>query len=126
MRPHRAATTAEYIASLPPEKRAALKSLRKILRAAIPDGEECISYGIPAIRWNGRVLVHFAAMSRHCSFFPGANPIRTLAKELDAYDTSKGTVRFAPDDPLPPALVRKLVAARMAEFAGKKPLKRRR
>ncbi len=107
-------TIDEYLASVDEEKRAGLERLRKDIRAAIPGGEECISYGVPAVRRDGRVLVWFAAAARHCSFFPGAAAVARYTKELGKYGTSKGTVRFSPEKPLPATLVRKLVKARIA------------
>src|ERR1041385_3988605 len=100
------ATINEYLAAVPPEKRAALQRLRKTIRATAPRAEECISYGIPAFRLDGRVLVYFAAAKNHCSFFPGGI-IEGFEDELEGYETSKGTVRFPPDHPLPVALIRK-------------------
>jgi uncharacterized protein YdhG (YjbR/CyaY superfamily) len=99
------------------DKRAALEKLRRRIKAAAPRAEECISYGIPAFRLDGRVLVFFAAAKLHCSFFPGAHPIEALKGELGGYGISKGTVRFEPSKPLPATLVRKLVKARVAEQA---------
>ena len=104
-----------YLAGLDPDKRIALQKLRRTIRSAAPKAEECISYQIPAFRLDGRMLVWFAAASNHCSFFPGAHPIAVHKHELKAYKTSKGTVRFAPDKPLPAILVRKLVRTRIAE-----------
>ena len=97
------------------DRRAALQKLRRAIRTAAPDAEECISYGIPAFRLRGRMLVFFGAAARHCSFFPGAHPIAVHKNALKAYKTSKGTVRFDPQHPLPVTLVRKLVRTRMAE-----------
>jgi uncharacterized protein YdhG (YjbR/CyaY superfamily) len=108
-------TINEYLARLSPEKRAALQKLRRAIKAAAPGAEECISYQIPAFRLDGRVLVWFGAATNHCSFYPGAFPITALRDELEAYTTSKGTIRFPADSPLPAALVRKLVQARIAE-----------
>ena len=110
----------QYLASLSAEKRAALERLRKTIKAAAPGAEECISYQLPAFRLNGRMLVWFGAASNHCAFYPGALPIETLKDELAAYDTSKGTIRFQADRPLPAALIRKLVKTRMAERAAGK------
>jgi uncharacterized protein YdhG (YjbR/CyaY superfamily) len=107
-------TVEAYLAALSPEKRAALERLRKTIRAAAPKAEECISYGIPAFRLNGKFLVGLGASAKHCSFYPGA-VLTTLGEKLNGYDTSKGTIRFHPDKPLPAALVRKLVKARMAK-----------
>jgi uncharacterized protein YdhG (YjbR/CyaY superfamily) len=114
-RPTKPKTVDEYLASLSPDKRAALRKLRTDIRSAAPRSEECISYGIPGFRLDGRMLVWFGAAARHCAFYPGADPIRTLGAELERYDTSKGTIRFPPDEPLPAALVRKLVKARIAQ-----------
>ena len=118
-------TIDEYLKPLSAEKRSALQKLRKAIRAAAPKAEEVISYGVPAFRLNGRWLVAFGAATRHCAFYPGALPVRVFKKELEAYDTSKGTVRFEPRRPLPAALVRKLVKARMAERSPRRPVVRR-
>ncbi len=104
-----------YLAALTPEKRTALDRLRKVIRVAAPQAEECISYGVPAFRLNGRFLVGLGAAAAHCSFYPGA-VVTTLGVELKGYDTSKGTIRFQPNQPLPTALVRKLVKARIAKM----------
>lgn len=106
----------EYLAGVPVEQRTALQQLRRDIHAAAPGVEECISYQVPAFRLDGRMLVWFAAASRHCSFFPGA-VVEEMAEELKGYSTSKGTVRFAPEKPLPKGLVRKLVRARVARMA---------
>lgn len=107
-------TIATYLAALSPEKRAALQRLRKVIRAAAPKAEECISYGIPAFRLNGKFLVGFGATAAHCSFYPGA-VLTSFGEDLDGYDTSKGTIRFPPGKPLPGTLVRRLVKARIAK-----------
>lgn len=107
----------EYLSTLGDEKRAALEKLRRAITSAAPRAEECISYGIPAFRLDGRVLVFFAAAKQHCSFFPGAHPIEALKAELKAYSLSKGTIRFQPDAPIPAALVRQLVKARVEQQA---------
>ena len=106
-----------YLAAVSDDKRAALAKLRKDIRTAAPGAEECISYQLPAFRLDGRFFVAFGASARHCSFYPGAAPIETCDRELKAYDTSKGTIRFQADTPLPAALVRKLVKARMSAIA---------
>lgn len=103
-----------YLAALSDDKRAALQKLRKDIRAAAPKATECISYGIPAFRLGGRFLVALGAASNHCSFYPGS-AVQALADELKGYDISKGTVRFQASKPLPTALVRKLVKARIVK-----------
>ena len=121
-----ARTVNEYLAPLSREKRAALQKLRKAIKSAAPKAEECISYGIPAFRLDGRLLVAFGAAAKHCSFYPGAFPVKAHKDELKAYDTRKGTVRFPADGPLPAILVRKLVKTRIAEYAAQKPAATRR
>jgi uncharacterized protein YdhG (YjbR/CyaY superfamily) len=111
----RPTTIDEYLAVLSDDKRAALEKLRKDILAAAPAAEECISYGMPAFRHEGRMLAWFGAATRHCAFYPGAAPIEACKDALRTYETSKGTIRFPPGEPLPSALVRKLVKARMAE-----------
>lgn len=108
-------TIDQYLKPLPADKKAALQKLRKVIRAAAPRAEECINYGIPAFRLDGKMLVAFGAAANHCSFYPGAYPVKALEDDLEAYDTSKGTVRFPADRPLPTTLVRKLVKARLAQ-----------
>ena len=103
-----------YLESVPKDARATLGKLRKIIRAAAPKAAETISYQMPAYKYHG-LLVAFAAFKDHCSFFPGAASMKALQKELKAYDTSKGTIRFPLDKPLPAALVKKLVKARIKE-----------
>ncbi len=108
-------TIDEYLAVLSDDKRAALEKLRKTIRAAAPDAEECISYMIPAFRLNG-LLVGFGAAAKHCSFYPmSSTTVAAFRDDLKDFDTSKGTIRFQPDKPLPVALVRKLVKARIKE-----------
>jgi uncharacterized protein YdhG (YjbR/CyaY superfamily) len=106
----------EYLEAVGDDKRAALEKLRKSIRAAAPRAEECISYGIAAFRLNGKLLVGFGASAKHCAFYPmsGAT-VAAHQDDLKGYDTSKGTIRFHANRPLPVALVRKLVKARIEE-----------
>jgi len=114
-----AATIDEYLAPLPADQRAALEWLRRQIKAAAPGAEECISYGVPAFRLDGRMIVSFGAAAKHCAFYPGA-VVEQYKRELSGYSTSKGTVRFQPDHPLPAALVRKLVKVQIARRIGEK------
>jgi uncharacterized protein YdhG (YjbR/CyaY superfamily) len=116
-------TIDEYLAPLSNEKRAALEKLRQTIKSAAPKAEECISYGIPAFRLDGRMLVAFGAAAKHCSFYPGAYPVKTHKEELKVYDTSKGAIRFQVDNPLPATLVRKLVKTRIAEYSSNKKIR---
>jgi uncharacterized protein YdhG (YjbR/CyaY superfamily) len=114
-------TIDEYLAPLSKEKRAALEKLRKAIKSAAPGAEECISYQIPTFRLGGRMLVSFGAWADHCAFYPGAYPVKAHKDELKAYDTSKGSIRFRAESPLPATLVRKLVKTRIAEQAAHRP-----
>jgi len=110
------AAVGEYLASLSDEKRKALERLRKIIAATAPGAEECISYRLPSFRFEGRILVSLGATVRHCALYLlSSSTLEAFRQELEAYDTSTGTVRFQPDQPLPAALVRKLVRARIAQ-----------
>ena len=114
-----ARTIDEYLAALPGDQRAALSALRKTIRAAAPDAEECISYQLAAFRRNG-MLVALGATGNHCAFYlMSGTTLGDFREELRGYDVSKGTVRFQPDAPLPAALVRRLVKARLAENAAR-------
>ena len=114
----KAKTINEYLRALSDDQRAALEKLRKTIRAAAPAAEECISYQLPAFRLDGKLLVAFGAWANHCAFYPGA-VVEALKDELRDYDTSKGTIRFRSDNPLPAAIVRKLVKARVAKNAAR-------
>ena len=108
-------TIDEYLAPLSNDKRAALEKLRRAIKAAAPEAEECISYQIPGFRLGKKLLVSFGAAANHCAFYPGAHPVEAHKDELRAYSTSKGTIRFQANSPLPATLVRKLVKTRIAE-----------
>lgn len=110
----------EYLAGVPEHARGNFNKLRAAIRSAVPAGAmEIISYRMPAIRHKG-VLVWFAAFSNHCSLFPTASVIAAFKNELRGYSTSKGTIHFPTDKPLPTALVKKLVKARVAQNENKK------
>jgi uncharacterized protein YdhG (YjbR/CyaY superfamily) len=112
--------TDEYIAMVPEPARTTLKKVRAVIQSVVPRGAtEIISYGMPAFKHNG-VLVWFAAFSDHCSLFPTASVIEAFKKELKGYTTSKGTIQFPVDKPLPTTLVKKLVKARIAQNKTKK------
>jgi len=106
----------EYLAALSDDKRAALERLRKIIRAAVPKAEECISYRLPAFRLDGRCFVWFGAAANHCAIY---GVLGEHKDELKDYDISKGTIRFQTDKAMPSALVRKLIKARIAENVGR-------
>jgi uncharacterized protein YdhG (YjbR/CyaY superfamily) len=114
-------TIDDCLAAVSADKRAALEKLRKAIKAAAPNAEECISYGLAAFRLDGGPLVGFGATVNHCALYlMSGSTVAAHKEELKNYDTSKGTIRFPADKPLPVALVRKLVKARIAENAGRR------
>jgi uncharacterized protein YdhG (YjbR/CyaY superfamily) len=108
-------STDEYLARVSEPVRSTLSKIRATIRSvAPPESTETISYGIPAFKYKG-MLVWFAAFSKHCSLFPGSSVIEAFKDELKGFSISKGTIQFSTDKPLPVALVKKLVKARIAE-----------
>jgi len=107
-----------YLAGLPPDQRAVLQHLREHVLAEAPDAVEAISYGIPAVRYHGQVLLWYHATRSYCSLFPKAASIERYRDELAGFDVSKGTVRFTPGHPLPDELLGRIVADRVAEIDG--------
>jgi uncharacterized protein YdhG (YjbR/CyaY superfamily) len=106
----------EFLAAIPERERAVLQRLRETIRAAAPEATERIGYGIPAFYNRERPLVSYGAGKSHCAFYVQSPAVMDAHREaLEGYDTAKGTVRFQADQPLPAALVEKLVRARMEE-----------
>jgi uncharacterized protein YdhG (YjbR/CyaY superfamily) len=105
-----------YLSALPEDARATLEDARRTIRAVAPEAAESISYGMPAFKYRGRALVYFAAAKNHCALYGMSEVIEAHQDQLAAYDTSKGTIRFLLAKPLPEALVRTLVRARMEEI----------
>jgi uncharacterized protein YdhG (YjbR/CyaY superfamily) len=116
--PAKPKTIDAYLAALCADKRAALARLRQTIKSIVPDAEECISYGMPAFRYDGRMLVYFAAATNHCALYGAL--VAAHAKDLAGYDTSKGTIRFQPDKPLPVAVLRKLLKTRIAAIRARR------
>jgi uncharacterized protein YdhG (YjbR/CyaY superfamily) len=113
-------TVDEYLARVPEPARSTLSKVRATIRSVVPpEATEAISYGIPAFKYKG-TLVWFAAFAEHCSFFPTAGVIEEFKDELKGFPTSKGTIQFPVNKPLPATLVKKMVKARVAQVEGKK------
>jgi uncharacterized protein YdhG (YjbR/CyaY superfamily) len=109
-------TIDQYLKSVPEDRRRALEDLRAKIRFIVPNAKECISYRIPAFRLNGVVIAGFCATAKGCSYFPfSGSTLKTLARDVSRYDQTKASLHFSSDEPLPTALVRKLVKARIAE-----------
>ena len=113
-------TVDEYLARVPEPARTTLNKIRAVIRSVVPpETTEAISYGVPTFKYNGPVI-WYAAFSNHCSVFPTAAVIEKFKDELRDYRTSKGTIQFPVDKPLPATLVKKMVKARLAEIESKK------
>jgi uncharacterized protein YdhG (YjbR/CyaY superfamily) len=119
-------TIDEYLVSVNAYHRDALQKIRATVHAMAPNAEECISYGIPAFRMNGRSLVFFGAWANYCALYPGSSAtLKKFRNALRDFQTSKGTLRFSPGKPLPVALVKRLVKTRIAENNDRATTKRR-
>jgi uncharacterized protein YdhG (YjbR/CyaY superfamily) len=109
-----------YLAGQPVATRTVLEALRRTIRAAAPGTEESIAYGMPAFRLNGHFLVSYAAYSRHFSLFPASQAVQdACGEELRPYISGRGTIKFQGKDPLPDALVGKIVKVRIAEVGAR-------
>jgi uncharacterized protein YdhG (YjbR/CyaY superfamily) len=112
----RAGVVDKYLAAVPEEKRALLEKLRQTITAVVPDAEEILWYQMPTFKFEGRPLVSFGAYQNHCSLFPLSGAIiKAHEDDLKSFVTSKGTIRFTSDKPLPAALVKKIVRARIKQ-----------
>jgi uncharacterized protein YdhG (YjbR/CyaY superfamily) len=110
----------EYLAGIPEPASSTLRELREAIRSEVPhEATEVISYRMPAFKSKGKVIVWYAAFSDHCSLFPGGSIPQAFKDELKDYHASKGTIRFPLNKPLPTALVKKIVKARITENESK-------
>ena len=106
----------QYLSGLEEPKRATLTHLRDTIVGIVPDAEQCISYGMPAFKLQGKVIGGFAAFKSHLSYLPhSGSVIAHLANETEGYVKTKGSLHFPVDQPLPKSLVERLLAARIAE-----------
>jgi uncharacterized protein YdhG (YjbR/CyaY superfamily) len=111
-------TIDEYIANFPEDVRERLETLRRTISDAVPEAAETISYGMPAFKLDGKVLVFIGAFKDHVGFFPTASGVAAFASELGDYDTSKGTIRLPFEKPLPLELVKRIAKFRASEVRG--------
>jgi uncharacterized protein YdhG (YjbR/CyaY superfamily) len=109
-------TIDEYLAKVTEPRKKALEHLRKTIRSILPHADECISYGIPAFRLDGRIVAGFCARAKGCSYFPfSGSTLTAVARYVRDYDQTKSSLHFTADTPLPVPLVRRLIKARLAE-----------
>lgn len=111
-------TIDEYIALQPASVQEILQKMREVIKAAAPQAEETISYQMPAFKLNG-ILVYFAAFANHISFFPTSSGVAKFKEELAGFETSKGTIRFPLDQPIPYELISRITAMRVQENLNK-------
>ncbi len=112
-------TVDEYVATFPKNIQSILLEMRQIIKESAPQAEEVISYQMPAFKLNG-ILVYFAAFKNHIGFFPTTSAMEAFKEEISEYETSKGTIRFPLDRPIPFELVRKIVKFRVKQNLNKK------
>ena len=109
-----------YLASLEEPKRSTLDALRRTILDIVPEAEQCISYGVPAFRLQGKVIAGFAAFKNHLSYLPHSGSVfPELGDTISHYKTSSGALRFRAGRPLPKALVKKLIAIRKRQALGR-------
>jgi uncharacterized protein YdhG (YjbR/CyaY superfamily) len=110
-------TIDEYLANVDAPKKAALEHIRKLVHQVVPEAEESISYGMPAFKYKGKPLIYFAAFADHLSIFPTSTPIAELKDKLEEFKTGKGTIQFTLEKPVPDALIKELLAVRVADIS---------
>jgi len=109
-------TVEEYISSFPHDVQKILKEYRKVIKNVVPKAEEKIGYGIPTYKLNGKNLIHFGGFEKHTSLFPGPEAIQVFSKDLKAYETSKGTIKFPLSKPVPFELIKKIAEYKVGKY----------
>ncbi len=108
----------DYLATVSSEQKAALEHVRKTIQATAPDATEAISYGMPAFKYKGKYLVGFCQFKDHLSIFPGGEIVEMLGEQLQEWKTSKGTIQFTLEKPLPDTLIEDIVGMRITAIEG--------
>lgn len=108
----------EYIANFPEDIQSVLQKVRQTIHKASPDAVEAISYGIPTFKLNGKNLIHFMAAKAHIGLYPGPNAVEAFSDKLISYETSKGTIRFPLDKPIPYDLVEEITLFGVKRISG--------
>ena len=107
----------KYLSAVPEPQQSTLRALRSAIKELLPLAEDAMSYGVPAVKLNDKAIAGYASAKNHCSYFPHSGQIiEDLSVDLSRYDCSKGTLRFATNKPLPKALVKKLIRARLSQL----------
>lgn len=109
----------DYLKDVTPSQRKELERIRLIVKTAVPEAEETISYGIPTLTYNKKYLVYFAAFKDHMSIFPGATLTAELKDKLKGYIFGKGTIQFTEANPLPKEIIEQIVATRLEKLKKK-------
>jgi uncharacterized protein YdhG (YjbR/CyaY superfamily) len=99
----------DYLMGVTPVQKKELERVRKIVKTMVPDTEEVISYGLPTLKYKGKNLIHFAAFKDHMSVFPGGGPTELLKEKLKDFKTSKGTIQFTTENPIPEELLKEII-----------------
>lgn len=107
-----------YLSQLNPDQFAALERIRKIVASEVPEAEQCISYGMPAFKFQGKYLMGYAAFKKHLSLFPASEPVTAMHDALKEFKTSKGTIQFTTMQPVPELIIRQLLAIRIRAILG--------
>jgi uncharacterized protein YdhG (YjbR/CyaY superfamily) len=106
----------DYLSKVKEPEKLELERVRKVIKVAVPDATEAISYGMPAFKYKGKYLIAYAPFKDHLSIFPGSSAVDSFQGELKNYKTSKGTIQFTLDKPIPDKLIKEIVLARVAEI----------
>jgi len=107
----------DYLTKLDPEQKAQLEKIRQFVKQEVPDAVEVISYGMPGFKYKNHYLLGYAAFKDHLSLFPTSQPIAELDKRLAKFKTSKGTLQFTKEDPIPEPLIKEILESRVKSIS---------